>query len=519
MTPEANQSKKATRNKDSQELFKQSGITGLGRFGNLFLRYIQTLLITRMLGAGDFGLYVLGRNTAQLVANIGAFGLGPTLTRLIPVNLTNSRAVSTILRYGITVSLISSIVLSLTLLLLSGWISEMVFHQPELEDVLFWFCLAIPIQSLLQVLYGTLRGYKKISARVFTENLIFPIVSIFILTIFSLLKLGLLAAIASYIISYILTAIFAGYFVNKIDGIFSKWKSIGKPDTEVKREVNQMAVPLLLSTSLDFVQKWADTFMLGILSTLASVGIYAITLRVAAFIQIPLTAMNMVFGPMVAEISALGDTHRLGQSYKLVTRTAFILSFPIFGLIFLLPQQVLSMFGKDFQEGSQALVLICFGQLINVAVGSTAQMLVQTGKAKTHMYNSIVFVVLTISLNWLLIPEYGIMGAAVANAITLGALNIMRLIQIYQSIKIHPFSRGFFATLLVGVSTLTASLFFQRVVSSDLNAWHQVSVAVVFVCLYALLTGLFGLGPDEKELLSSLWKKLSRKLGKRKAGD
>jgi hypothetical protein len=41
----------------------------------------------------------------------------------------------------------------------------------------------------------------------------------------------------------------------------------------------------------------------------------------------------------------------------------------------------------------------------------------------------------------------------------------------------------------------------------------------VFVCLYALLTGLFGLGPDEKELLSSLWKKLSRKLGKRKAGD
>ncbi|MFT4526900.1 MAG: hypothetical protein ACI85F_003081, partial [Bacteroidia bacterium] len=37
MTPEANQSKKATRNKDSQELFKQSGITGLGRFGNLFL--------------------------------------------------------------------------------------------------------------------------------------------------------------------------------------------------------------------------------------------------------------------------------------------------------------------------------------------------------------------------------------------------------------------------------------------------------------------------------------------------
>ena len=81
-----------------------------------------------------------------------------------------------------------------------------------------------------------------------------------------------------------------------------------------KKEVNSFAAPLLLSSSADYLQKWADTFMLGILSSSSAVGIYAVSMRVGGFIQIPLTAFNMVFAPMISEMASLGETKRLAEN-------------------------------------------------------------------------------------------------------------------------------------------------------------------------------------------------------------
>jgi O-antigen/teichoic acid export membrane protein len=516
MEPDKNQVRQRQRTKDSKELFKQSGISGLGRFGNIFLRYIQTILITRMLGASGFGLYVLARNSSQMLAIIGAYGLGPTLTRLIPVSKDNPAKLHGILKYSILISLFISVCLGLILIPLSGWLAETVFNQPELKEVLMWFCLSIPIQSLIQVGYGILRGHKKIGVRVLAENLIFPSVSIILLLTFSFLQLGILAVVASYIVAYSFTLAYSGYFVERISNVFTRWRGISISDFNSREEVNKMAIPLLFSSSLDFVQKWADTFMLGIFSTAMSVGIYAISLRVAAFIQIPLTAMNMIFGPMVAEISASGDRQRLADAYKLVTRTSLILSLPIFCLIFLFPQELLYMFGKDFSNGGRALVLICLGQIINVSVGSTAQMLVQTGKAKVHMYNSVVFLLLTITLNWLLIPEHGIIGAAIANAVTLATLNIMRLVQIYRSMKIHPFSKGFFATISIASVTLISVLLMSTVINVEGAILRVAILGGSFSVLYFALTALFGLGDEERALLGSVGNKFKRKLSKPK---
>lgn len=512
MKSEKDQIRDDQRKKDSKELFKQSGISVVGRFGNIFLRYVQTILITRMLGASAFGLYVLARNTSQVVAIIGAFGLGPTLTRLIPFNLSEEpKRVNGILKYGIAISLAVSVLLSFVLILLSGWIADNVFKQPELKEVLMWFSISIPIQSLIQVAYGVLRGHKKIGVRVVAENLIFPSVSIVLLLIFSLLKFGIISVVVSYIVAYGITLAYSGYFIERISHVFSSWREISAFKAEDRAQVNRFAIPLLFSSSLDFVQKWADTFMLGILSTALSVGIYAISLRVAAFILIPLTAMNMIFGPMVAEISASGDRQRLADAYKLVTRTALILSLPIFCLIVLIPEQLLHMFGKEFSEGATALVLISLGQMINVSVGSTAQMLVQTGKAQLHMYNSMVFLLLTVTLNWVLIPLYGIIGAAIANAVTLGVLNLMRLAQIYGAMKIHPFSRGFFITTGIAMISLASFLALNKIMILESATLRMLFMGGGFVVLYSVLTALFGLGSEERLLLNEVIVKIKRK--------
>jgi O-antigen/teichoic acid export membrane protein len=498
--------------RDSKELFKQSGVVGLGRFGNLFLRYIQAIVVARMLGAADFGLYILARNTAQVFSLVGSFGLGPTLTRIIPVNIKDPSAVKRITRYSILISLVFSLSLALALIPLSKWLAVYVFKQPELREILVWFCLAIPIQSLIHVAYGILRGHKRIATRVVAENIIFPISSIILIAIFALLGLGVFSVVFAYIIAYAFTLIFSSYFINQINGVLSNWRIIGAAHEAEKKEVNTMAVPLLLSSSLSFVQKWTDTFMLGALSTVSAVGIYAVSLRVGAFIQIPLTALNMIFAPMIAEISATGDKQRLAANYKLVTRTVLLLSIPIFSLILLLSNELLYMFGEEFVDGGTALILICFGQLVNVSAGSTGQMLIMTGRARLHMYNSMAFLTLTIGLNWMLIPDYGIIGAAIANTVTLGTMNIMRLIQIYSYSRVHPFSFGFFKALIVGAISTSVVLFLRLVVPLEGPILRVAALGGLFVATYGLLTITAGLDAEEKMLLEKVLKKVRKKV-------
>lgn len=498
--------------KDAKQLFKQSGISGLGRFGNIFLRYVQAIIVARMLGATNFGLYVLARNTAQVLSIFGSLGLGPTLTRLIPADVSEGpMRTRQITRYSILGSLVFSLLISAGLFLFNNWIAVHIFKQPELAEVLLWFCLVIPILSLVQVGYGILRGHKRIAVRVMAENIIFPISNIVFIVVFALINMEVYGVILAYILAYAITLIYSGYFIEKITAVFSKWRVDNGISKEDRKEVNTLAFPLLLSSSLDFVQKWADTFMLGILSTATAVGIYTISLRVGAFIQIPLTAMNMIFAPMIAEISATRDMERLADNYKLVTRTVLLLSLPVFGMILLLPSELLSMFGKDFQDGEKALVLICFGQLINVAAGSTGQMLVMTGKAKLHLYNSMVFLFLTLILNWFLIPDYGIIGAGIANMVTLATMNVMRLVQIYGYLHIHPFSKGFFKAMAVSVVSILPVMLFQREVVIDNLILRSISIGGLFFILYSILTLAAGLDQEEKLLLTRLTKKIRKK--------
>ena len=93
---------------------------------------------------------------------------------------------------------------------------------------------------------------------------------------------------------------------------------------------------------------------------------------------------------------------------------------------------LLGIFGNEFIVGKTALLILLFGQIINILCGSVGYILMMTNKQEI-LRNIIIFsAFLNIILNILLIPKYGINGAAISSAISVAVWNIYSLIYIYR---------------------------------------------------------------------------------------
>tara|TARA_B100001741_G_C16193493_1_gene432539 strand:- start:27 stop:578 length:552 start_codon:yes stop_codon:yes gene_type:complete len=169
------------------------------------------------------------------------------------------------------------------------------------------------------------------------------------------------------------------------------------------------------------------------------VGLYNVAVRVSLITSITLTAINSITAPKISETFNSGRIEAFKSVVKESTKTIFLSTLPIIGVIFLFPDLILSLFGKDFLLAKTSLFILAFSQIINSMSGSVAIILNMTGKEK--VFRNIIFVALVINilLNLLLIPKFGIEGAAIASASSLIFWNLYSVYYVYKEFGVMTF--------------------------------------------------------------------------------
>jgi len=186
------------------------------------------------------------------------------------------------------------------------------------------------------------------------------------------------------------------------------------------------------------------------------VGIYNAALPTAFVLISIMVVFNFVFLPMASELFSQRKIKELGSLYKTVTRWLFIITFPLFLLMLFFPSQIINiLFGSTYTSGAIALSILSVGVLINVSTGSVAQTLLAIGKSKLFMWISSIAVLFNVGLNFLLIPMYGMVGAAITTSITMAAINLGFLYFVTKEIKVFPYNLQYlkyiFAALIPSV--------------------------------------------------------------------
>jgi O-antigen/teichoic acid export membrane protein len=177
--------------------------------------------------------------------------------------------------------------------------------------------------------------------------------------------------------------------------------------------------------------------MLGLLGTPDDAGLYAIAQRGALLVAFPLAAVNVAIGPTTARLWTARDRGSLQRLVTLSTRAVLLGSVPIALAFIVFGQQLLTLlFGSGFGHASEALTILCLGQLANAATGSVAVLLVMTGHQVRATLAMAAGVTANIGVAALLIPGYGANGAAVAAAVSLLVSNLVMVVMTRRTIGI-----------------------------------------------------------------------------------
>jgi O-antigen/teichoic acid export membrane protein len=182
--------------------------------------------------------------------------------------------------------------------------------------------------------------------------------------------------------------------------------------------------PMMLSSTIMIFLGWMDTFILGIYETDESIGIYNVALKLALATSFSIEAINSSLAPKIANLYLNNLKEKFLKLIKFSTRLNFVLTLFIVSGLVIFNQWFLGIFGEEFKAGSIALIILCSIHLINSAVGSVGIIMQMTGKQKQYQYIAVVSLLVNLFLNFILIPRYGINGAAIATAVSLSVWNV-----------------------------------------------------------------------------------------------
>jgi O-antigen/teichoic acid export membrane protein len=208
-----------------------------------------------------------------------------------------------------------------------------------------------------------------------------------------------------------------------------------------------------------------------------------------------------MFAPRIAAEDARGDRRTLDAMLKRVTYWNLSLAIPIFAVLLLLPGPLLRMFGDGYAHGATALGILAAGQLVNAATGPLGQVINMSGRPYLTLVNNAAVSALNVGACLILIPRYGLTGAACSTTGAITLVNLIKLVQVRVLFGINPFReetlRALAAGLLAAGTVAPAAL---------LLAWPDAAVqvlvsAALLVLLYAALFWWSAAGGEERELL------------------
>lgn len=446
-------------------------------FVAIFAFLIQVQL-GRMLGMGDYGSFSLFLSVASVISVFPLMGMDSGIIREVASANSKGRR-----KWCILISLICVVsILLLTGIIMpcvSPYIASTIGLSDNLLTLLLFYLVVLVLNTLAgAVLQGEQRNVLNDGTTALTS--MSKVLTIYILGKYDV---GLYEVLITYIsLEFICT-------VGRWGIIFYEYKNIGTvwaPINEVRKYLCY-CLPLFFVSSIGIIQCSLHRFVTAYYLDAYSVGVLKVCENFSG-------ALSLFVAPFVTTwpvMAAYYKERRLDDIRSMfhkcsVAITAMIM--PALTALIICAPELLQLFNLSVTENNMLIVILfvfCLGTVYDAIIGPAGALLKMTEYSRISFYNAAILLVLTIVFSCVLIPHFGLLGAAGALSLSHFVINTLNAWQNYRLFGLMPYGKSQIGLIIWSVPVFGIAMYMRKII----NIGDVYNVLIYSLVIYLLFGG------------------------------
>lgn len=501
--------------KHSAIIIKGSIVMLMGILIKTGLGLVRNLVVGRTLGAEILGTFSIANTIFQIASIIAIFGLYNTINRFIPEynQKGKQRSQYNVIGTSLKFSIVLSIILTIVIFLFASRISSLLKDE-NLAATLQILIVGLPFFTIVRILISIATSYETTKLQALIENILLPLITFGTLLLLIQFDLGFATIPYSFLCGYIVT-----FVLTLISTRFGRLSRINfiQAISYFNPKFIFYSIPIVTHRLLFFFMRWIETLTIGYFKTSKDVGVYTATFAIATMPTFFATALNTIFLPTTSRLISQGNFIEAINTYRSSIRVLSYIVIPLILFNSIFAEDIMSLFGKDFQITRNLMIFLSIGAFFNVFAGPIDSLLNALDKQKLISINSAIALAISVLLNVMLIPRYGLLGAAVANSVAVIVQNYLGLIELYIMKKIIPYTTKSILLVLVSIVIFIAvSLLKDQLLLFDIGAnsfmIKLIKLGIFAVCMYIvffmIVIALKLYASNDKILIQQLFKRI-----------
>ncbi len=393
--------------------------------------FLVHIMLAKQLSPAEYGIYNFVFSTSMICALLGNFGFQASAVRIVPQMISDEY--ETGLKKFVTFS-------SFWVFFLSSFVGFLVFNiliklgftaEYPKEALLIGIGLT-PLLALVKLNSGILKGFKKGTLAIAYESSLKEILLLGVLLFLFLTSVSFTSAqfflitIFSIFVSLFIFSFFT--LLTLILRVKEKNKIFEKKQYKTWLKIS---FPMMLVISVQFLILRADIIMLGILTTATEVGIYSVGAKLAQAVTIGMMVLNIIFSPRASELFHKKNYNGLRRLYFKTLRFQAGFTVLLAGALALIAPYIIHFLGVEYAYALPVMYVLLAGYALNSLWGPIPFLMIMTKYEYQAMWLTFMAAILNIALNLILIPHFGILGAAMATVIAINVRNGSALFYIF----------------------------------------------------------------------------------------
>ncbi|MEE3037828.1 MAG: polysaccharide biosynthesis C-terminal domain-containing protein [Bacteroidota bacterium] len=349
------------------------------------------------------------------------------------------------------------------------------------------------------------RSYLDSTTPIFLNDVFLRVITLVLLVCYHYSIIDFKQFIYFYAYSYILKLVVLGviqFYKQRIQ-LDLLW------DKESRGELMSYGLYVIMGSGAAILVSRVDIIMIEHFLDLKSVAFYGLAFFIGSVIKVPARSITSISTPLIAQAFKENNIGHVKEIYQKTSINLLVISMFMFLVIWLNIDDILMILPEKFRAGKFVVLFIGLSQVVNLASGLNGLIIINSNFYRTDLLFNITLLVLVILTNILLIPMYGINGAALASLISVTLHNVLKLLFIYFKMNIQPFSIQTLKVLLLS-SILFVFLSFLPIIENNFLAIAIRSLLILLTYVSSVLA--FKLSSDINDYYSQLKSKFNELL-------